>query len=72
MKCRYCGKELIYKFGRPPKYCKDCAEKKKKRQDKHRKYKIRQLGTTPFSEHRKKGFNEEYDEIQKEMKRIKL
>ena len=72
MQCKYCGKELVYVFGRPRKYCDDCAITKKMRQDRHYKYQEKGLGTTPFSQHRKKDFNDEYDDIQKEKKRLRL
>jgi len=70
MLCLYCGKEVEYKgVGRPPKYCSECAYLVDKIKKRIRIRRERSLGTSDFLSHRKKDIIEEYDEIQKELKR---
>ena len=70
MICQRCGCKIEYVFGRPPKYCKECAKKKAQQQSKHWKRQHRNLGTSDFWEHRFKDFGKEYNAIQREKKRL--
>lgn len=68
MFCIYCGKE-IERTSNNQKYCSDCAYLVDKIKKMIRMRRLRNLGTSNFFGKRKKDFLEEYDEIQKELKR---
>jgi predicted patatin/cPLA2 family phospholipase len=73
MHCKYCGITINYSGkGRPRKYCENCAREKRKRYLRwyYRKYKI--LGTTSIKEHRRKTWEEEQEEIEKEYRKLKI
>ena len=69
LQCVICHKEIEYLgVGRPQLYCEKCRKLKKKKYDKWFIERYKTLGTTEFNIHRKKDFNEEIIDIEKEYK----
>ena len=70
-KCVVCGSEFESNSNRQI-YCKQCNKDKRLRQMRHYVWKLRNLGTTPFHEHRHSDFSKEYEDIKREKKRLGL
>ena len=69
--CRICGIRFK-RVTNNQKYCNKCAIEVNRKKARIRLRRKRELGTSDFFEHRCKDFDREYEEIQKEKKRIGL
>lgn len=73
MFCKRCGCKLDNKYNsKYSEYCKDCKYILMLEQKRLRYWRLKELGTTCFSEHRCNTFSKEQLEIDKEFKKLRL
>ena len=69
MRCYRCG-EIIKRITNNQKYCRECGIIMNRIKSSKRIERKRNLGTSNFFEHKKQKNEQEYDEIQAEIKRL--